>query len=82
MSNGPDWFAPKRYGYGSGLPISWQGWLLTIAYLLVVGALAVALRHRPPTAMIAAIILPTTLFIVVCARTTRGGWRWRWGDDD
>ncbi len=19
------WFAPKRYGYGAGLPIAWQG---------------------------------------------------------
>ena len=23
------WFAPKRYGYGAGAPISWQGWALT-----------------------------------------------------
>lgn len=20
-----DWFAPKRFGYGAGLPIAWQG---------------------------------------------------------
>ena len=23
MSEGPEWFAPKRYGYGTGIPISW-----------------------------------------------------------
>ena len=27
-----DWFAPKRYGYGTGLPIAWQGWALLAAY--------------------------------------------------
>jgi hypothetical protein len=22
------------------------------------------------------------VFLTVVAKTTRGGWRWRWGDDD
>lgn len=30
------WFAPKRQGYGAGLPIRWQGWVVLGAYLLVV----------------------------------------------
>ena len=34
--DGPEWFAPKRYGYGSGLPISWQGWAVTIAFVAIV----------------------------------------------
>ena len=25
-----DWFEPKKYGYGAGLPIARQGWVLTI----------------------------------------------------
>jgi len=33
MSDGPEWFAPKRFGYGAGLPISWQGWTLTAAFM-------------------------------------------------
>jgi hypothetical protein len=32
--------------------------------------------------MTAALILPTAALMVICARTTRGGWRWRWGEDD
>ena len=32
MSDGPEWFAPRRHGFGSGLPVSWQGWLLTLVY--------------------------------------------------
>jgi hypothetical protein len=81
MSDGPEWFAPKRYGYGAGLPISWQGWALTIGFVALIIPLSVVLRDRP-AAMIAAIIPPTAAFVVICAITTRGGWRWRWGEKD
>ena len=81
MSDGPEWFAPKRYGYGSSLPISWQGWALTIGYIACVLVLIRLLTYRP-AALIAAIALPTIVFIVICAKTTRGGWRWRWGKED
>ena len=36
MSDGPEWFAPKRYGYGAGLPISWQGWAITLGFVAIV----------------------------------------------
>ncbi len=81
MSDDPEWFAPKRYGYGTGMPISWQGWAMTIGYLLMVAGLAFALA-RGPLVLIAAIILPTVAFLVLSAKTTRGGWRWRWGEKD
>ena len=35
-----------------------------------------ALRGAPPLER-----LPSAL-LVVAARTTRGGWRWRWGSDE
>ena len=81
MSDGPEWFAPKRYGYGSGLPISWQGWAVTIVFFVVVSVLSFTLNYRP-LALVAAIVPPTVAFLVICARTTRGGWRWRWGEKD
>jgi hypothetical protein len=81
MSEGPAWFAPKRYGYGSGMPISWQGWAITIGYVAIVLLLAFGLSRRPAQ-LVAALVPITALFLVVCARTTRGGWRWRWGDSD
>ena len=76
-----DWFAPKRYGIGAGLPISWQGWLLTIGYLLLVFGAAVLLLGN--TLAYFAIVIPATLaFLIITARTTRGGWRWRSGKED
>lgn len=77
----PEWFAPKRYGYGSGLPISWQGWVLSFAFGLTIFAASMIFTDRP--AILFAIIAPLlVVFITICARTTRGGWRWRWGDRD
>ena len=81
MSDGPEWFAPKRYGYGSGPPISWQGWAITVAFVAVVIGTSFRLRDKP--LVLIAILVPVTfLFCLICARTTRGGWRWRWGDGD
>lgn len=79
--NGPEWFAPKRFGYGAGLPIAWQGWALSAAYAAVVVIAAYALRNSP-LAMLSVIVPATAILILVSARTTRGGWRWRWGEKD
>jgi len=81
MSDGPEWFAPKRYGYGAGLPISWQGWALTIGFVLLTILVALGFGNRP-IQLVAAIIPLTVAFVVISARTTRGGWRWRWGEED
>jgi hypothetical protein len=81
MSDGPEWFAPKRYGYGSGLPISWQGWALTLGYAALLIGASVLLSAKP-LQLIAIIIPLTVVLMVICARTTRGGWRWRWGEKD
>jgi hypothetical protein len=81
MADGPIWFAPKRHGYGSALPVAWQGWLLLIGYVAAVLAISLRLKNHPPL-LIAAVIPLTGLFMIICARTTRGGWRRRWGKDD
>lgn len=81
MTDRPEWFAPKRFGYGAGLPIAWQGWAVTFAFLAMVGAIAVLFGDEPLTAV--ALLVPLALgLILVTARTTRGGWRWRWGERD
>ena len=79
--DGPEWFAPKRYGYGSGPPISWQGWVVALAY--VATAIGVSLRFKGEPLVLVAIMIPVTVVLcVIAARTTRGGWKWRWGEED
>jgi hypothetical protein len=81
MNDEPAWFAPKRFGYGAGLPISWQGWALTLGYVAISIGTA-ALFAQQPLVLIAVLVPLTVALMVIAARTTKGGWRWRWGDED
>ena len=75
-----EWFAPKRYGVGSSLPVAWQGWAVYGAFAaLILGSVAFA--GDRPLILLAIVIPASVLLLLVCAKTTRGGWRWRWGDD-
>ncbi|HEU0284834.1 MAG TPA: hypothetical protein VFR52_06810 [Sphingomicrobium sp.] len=76
-----EWFAPKRYGYGAGLPISWQGWTVLLLFIALTLGIAFFFGDRPRIAL-AAILPASALLILIAARTTRGGWRWRWGERD
>jgi hypothetical protein len=75
------WFAPKRYGYGSGLPIAWQGWAALLGYIALVCAAALLIRYSW-LAYAGIVAAATAAFVILCARKTSGGWRWRWGDED
>jgi hypothetical protein len=81
MSDRPEWFAPKRYGYGSGLPIAWQGWALIIGYIAAMIGSGVLLQEKP-LAFVPIGVTATALLLLLSARTTKGGWRWRWGERD
>jgi hypothetical protein len=81
VSDGPEWFAPKRYGYGAGLPISWQGWAVLAGFLALAFVVSAKLRDDP-VVTIAIMVPAVATFLVIVAKTTRGGWRWRWGEDD
>lgn len=70
------WFAPKRYGYGAGAPIAWEGWLTLFVYLVVVTLAPLLLW---PVLGVGVVIGATIVLGMVCATRTDGGWRWRNG---
>ena len=76
------WFAAKRFGYGTGLPIVWQGWALLIGYLVAVTLLATTNTAELPPVRLVAILTLTGGFVAIAGRRTRGGWRWRSGGED
>ena len=76
-----DWFEPKKYGYGAGLPITWQGWLLTIGYVALILLATFLIPYSLPL-YLAFVFTLTGLFLLITSRTTRGGWRWRKGEND
>jgi hypothetical protein len=75
-SSSKPWFAAKRYGYGSSLPIAWQGWMAMLALIVGVTVSAIALTGA---ARVIVPVVGTTAFALLCAFKTEGGWRWRWG---
>jgi len=76
-----DWFAPKRFGYGTGNPIAWQGWAVLGAYVAGLAVAGFSLLPRHWVLYAAMIVLLTAVLTIICAQHTKGGWRWRWGDD-
>jgi hypothetical protein len=85
LSDGKPWFLPKRFGYGAGTPIAWQGWVLLLSFtaaLLGLALLAARARGYALAGTIALIVLLTAILVLVAKARTRGEWRWRWGEDD
>ena len=79
MSDRDDyWFPAKRLGWGWGLPLRPQGWLVLLAYVV---AVALTFVFLPPAANIAGFLasnlILTVLLVVVCWRKGEPP-RWRW----
>jgi hypothetical protein len=73
------WFRPKDFGYGAGLPIRWQGWALTAAF---VGLAVLDARFLHGLPRVATLVVLIAIFLVIAAAKTDGGWRWRWNGRD
>ena len=78
----PYWFRAKRYGWGWGLPMTWQGWLVLAAFVALVVAGTFLFPPRKATAdYIVYIAILSALLTGVCWLKGEPP-RWRWGDDD
>jgi hypothetical protein len=62
------WFRSKRFGWGLQ-PISWQGWLLTIVYVAVLGALGVTLASSQGWLFGTLFVIATALYLLVAYLT-------------
>lgn len=79
------WFRPKRYGYGAGWPIAWQGWALLGSYVAVLYICKLMIDWDRDVGAISALAIgvpATAAVFYISARKTRGGWHWRWGDEE
>jgi uncharacterized membrane protein YhaH (DUF805 family) len=75
------WFAAKRYGYGWGLPLRWQGWLVMLAYIAVILTAGFTLAHQHLAAFIAFAVLVSAAFVGICYWKGEPA-KWRWGNPD
>jgi hypothetical protein len=72
------WFPAKRYGWGWGLPVKWQGWAALLLYVGIV--ILASLRfppHRELPIFLAVVLLATLAFGLLCWwKGERPQWRW------
>ncbi|MFC6284506.1 MULTISPECIES: hypothetical protein [Polaromonas] len=75
------WFPAKRYGWGWGIPTSWQGWAVLVTYFSLLGL--ATLLFPPHRETFIFVLLVTTLSLILIAVCWLKGEppRWRWGKD-
>ena len=79
MSKDTIWFKARRYGWGWGPAVTWQGWFTygAFAALAVLGAVVVP-PGQAPGAFVAWMAVLTTALVGICAAKGERP-RWRWG---
>jgi hypothetical protein len=71
------WFAAKRYGWGWGPPVTWQGWLVTVVWMAVFLAGSLILARRSLVGLAGFSVAMTTLLVAICLmKGEPPGWRW------
>jgi len=75
------WFPAKRYGWGWGPPITWQGWVVLCIWILATAVAAVRLMPRHLVGFLSVTGLMVLLLLTICYWKGEPP-RWRWGDDD
>jgi len=73
------WFRPKRFGFGA-VPVTWQGWATTLAFVALVGLIAILAARRDQMWLVLLVPLVFAFLWLVAAKTD-GEWRFRWGGD-
>ncbi len=75
------WFPAKRYGWGWGLPNTWQGWLVFLGYLAAVLVSCLYLeRAKMPSWFIPLHIFLLALFLFIVWKKGEPP-KWRWGKE-
>jgi hypothetical protein len=78
---GAYWFPAKKYGWGWGPPVTWQGWVVTVTWfaILVVGLIVLESRRAGLPWNLVYVLAMSGVLILICY------WKgeppqWRWGD--
>jgi drug/metabolite transporter (DMT)-like permease len=81
MNGQPDfWFPVKRYGWGWGTPVRWQGWLVLAAYAaLLIAAVSYFKAQRDVLGLATSALVLTGVLVVIIAVKGERPLRWRWG---
>ena len=72
------WFPAKRYGWGWGPPVTWQGWLVLIAclLLLLLGVFLFPPREDLLEFIVFTAVVCAALMAICYLKGEPPGWRW------
>ena len=73
------WFPAKRYGWGWGIPATWQGWVVLIGFIVAATAVAIVIAPRSLVWFYVAMAALAGVFIAICYAKGEPP-RWRWGN--
>ena len=74
------WFRAKRQGWGWGLPLSWQGWVVLLVYFaLVLGGIPLVQAARGSALYLLYVGVVTITLVAICWLT---GEPLRWQGDE
>ena len=74
------WFPAKRYGWGWGLPITWQGWAVLAGYVVLIGVGGLLFPpHDRSFSFIGCVFTLTAVLVFICYAKGEPP-SWRWGD--
>jgi hypothetical protein len=73
------WFPAKRYGWGWGPPVAWQGWVVLVTWCIALGIGASLLAGRHWLGYGFFVVTMVAVLIGICYARGEPP-RWRWGD--
>jgi hypothetical protein len=77
------WFPVKTYGWGWGCPKCWQGWVVILAYVVLLGGGALVIEHSKRFAQFFTFYSVALSVVLVAVCWWKGEPpRWQWGGND
>ena len=67
------WFGRKKIGWGWGLPIRWQGWVLMILYVALITTLSFFV-HSSPIFIFSVLLMTAILFAIIWKTSGKPDW--------
>ena len=74
------WFPVKRYGWGWGLPATWQGWFVFLTWIAILLSASIYLAPRNLALFFTFVAAMIAAIIAICYAKGEPP-HWRWGNN-
>lgn len=73
------WFPAKTYGWGWGIPCTWEGWVVLVGFIALLTAASFRFPPGRNTPAFAASIIGLSVLVIAICWWKGEPPRWRWG---